>query len=118
MVSMYCGTAGCLIAIQNQGNMSAIGARKNVSPTHKLKDITGELAVNILFRFLCILISFAFIILVLRIPLNTRLPFALLAIFIGCTTGMTMGFFIGAIGNMSENVKPGWSWSSPWAAVS
>ena len=60
MVSMYCGTAGCLIAIQNQGNMSAIGARKNVSPTHKLKDITGELAVNILFRFLCILISFAF----------------------------------------------------------
>lgn len=25
MVSMYCGTAGCLIAIQNQGNMSAIG---------------------------------------------------------------------------------------------
>ncbi len=107
MVSMYCGTAGCLIAIQNQGNMSAIGARKNVSPTHKLKDITGELAVNILFRFLCILISFAFIILVLRIPLNTRLPFALLAIFIGCTTGMTMGFFIGAIGNMSENVKTG-----------
>ena len=37
MVSMYCGTAGCLIAIHNQGNMSAIGARKNVSPTHKLK---------------------------------------------------------------------------------
>lgn len=107
MVSMYCGTAGCLIAIHNQGNLSAIGARKNVSPTHKMKDITGELAANVLFRFVCILISFAFIVLVLGIPLHTRLPFALLAIFAGCLTGMTFGFFIGAIGNMNENVKTG-----------
>lgn len=107
MVCMYTGIAGCYIAIHNQANLSALGARKNISPTHKMKQITGELIANILLRFLCVLISFAYIVLVLKIDLTTRLPFAILSIFVGCMTGMTFGFFLGAIGNLSENLKIG-----------
>lgn len=107
MVCMYSGMSGCIIAICNQANLSALGARRNVAPTHKMKQITGELIANLLLRFLCVLISFAYIVLILKIDLTTRLPLAILSIFIGCMTGMTFGFFLGAIGNLSENTKFG-----------
>lgn len=105
MVCMYTGTAGCYIAIHNQANLSTLGARKNISPVHKLKMISGELIANIILRFFCVLISFAYIVLVLKIDLTARLPLAILSIFVGCMTGMTFGFFLGTIGNISENVK-------------
>lgn len=105
MVCMYTGTAGCYIAIHNQANLSTLGARKNISPVHKLKMISGELIANIILRFFCVLISFAYIVLVLKIDLTARLPLAILSIFVGCMTGMTFGFFLGTISNISENVK-------------
>lgn len=107
MVCMYSGMSGCIIAICNQANLSALGARRNIAPTHKLKQITGELIANLLLRFLCVLISFAYIVLILKIDLTTRLPLAILSIFIGCMTGMTFGFFLGTIGNLSDNTKFG-----------
>lgn len=105
MVSMYSGTAGLYICIYNQGNLSALGARKNVAPTHKMKLLLGEMSANILIRFLCLLTSFAFIVLVLKIDLTTRLPFAILAMFMGCVAGSSLGFFLGSIGNLSEGIK-------------
>ena len=107
MVCMYTGIAGCYVAINNQANLSALGARKNISPIHKLKQIGGELFANLILRFLCVLISFAYIVLILRIDLTTRLPFAILSIFVGCMTGMTFGFFLGAMGRLSEGIKIG-----------
>lgn len=107
MVCMYSGMSGCIIAICNQANLSALGARRNIAPTHKLKQITGELIANLLLRFLCVLISFAYIVVILKIDLTTRLPLAILSIFIGCMTGMTFGFFLGTIGNLSDNTKFG-----------
>lgn len=107
MVCMYSGMSGCIIAIHNQANLSALGARRNVAPIHKLKQITVELVANILLQFLCVLISFAYIVLVLKIDLTARLPLAILSIFVGCMTGMTFGFFLGTIGNLSENMKFG-----------
>lgn len=107
MVCMYSGTAGCYIAIRNQGNLSYLGARRNISPTHKMKTIIGELMANVLFHFISIMISFAYIVLILNIDLTTKLPFAILSIFMGCLTGVSFGFFIGAIGNISEDMKIG-----------
>lgn len=107
MVSMYCGTAGCLIAIQNQGNMSAMRRPQECITDPQIKRHYRRTCSKYPVSFSLYFNLFCLYYLVLRIPLNTRLPFALLAIFIGCTTGMTMGFFIGAIGNMSENVKTG-----------
>lgn len=107
MVCMFSGTSGCYVAIYNQANLSDLGARRNIAPTHKLKQIAGELTANLFLRFLCVLVSFAYVVLVLKIDLTARLPLAILSIFIGCMTGMTLGFFLGAIGNLSENVKCG-----------
>ena len=59
MSCLYTALSGMYIAINNQGNLSALGARKNVAPTHKLKLIAGELLSCIIFRFLINLIGFA-----------------------------------------------------------
>ncbi len=105
MVCMYCGMVGCYIAINNQGNLSDLGARKNISPVHKMKTLAGELTANVILRFFCVLISFAYIVLILKIDLTARLPFAILSMFAGCLTGTTFGFFIGSISNLSEHMK-------------
>lgn len=105
MSCLYTALSGLYIAINNQGNLSALGARKNISPTHKLKLIAGELFSCIIFRFLINLIGYAYIVLVLQIDLTTRLPLAILTIFVSCAAGTSLGFCVGSIGRASENTK-------------
>lgn len=105
MSCLYTALSGMYIAINNQGNLSALGARKNVAPTHKLKLIAGELFSCIIFRFLINLIGFAYIVLVLKIDLTARLPLAILTIFVSCMAGTSLGFCLGSIGRAAENTK-------------
>ena len=55
-------SSGLLITINNQGNLSVLGERRCISPTHKLKSILGELFTFIVFNFMCNLISYIYII--------------------------------------------------------
>lgn len=107
MACLYTGMAGVYVSVHNQGNLSALGARRNISPTNKMKNIVAELFSNIVFQFLCNLIGFFFLLLVLKAEIGAKLPFAILTVFVSCLTGVTMGFFIGAFGNLSSNVKEG-----------
>lgn len=111
MACLFTAINGIYISIENQGNLSALAARKNISPVHKLTAITGELIANILFEFLLNLLAFFFLILVLKVDLTTRLPMAVLAIFISVTVGVSFGFFIGAVGTKTEEFKTGISFS-------
>ena len=107
MACLFTSLSGLYVSLNNQGNLSAIGARRNISPVHKMKVIVAELFANVIFQFICNLVSFAFIVLVLRIDLTYHLPQAILTVFVGCLTGTTMGFFVGAIGTLSEGMKQG-----------
>ena len=107
MACLFTSLSGLYVSLNNQGNLSAIGARRNVSPVHKMKVIIAELFSNVIFQFICNLVSFAFIVLVLKIDLTYHLPLAILTVFVGCLTGTTMGFFVGAIGAFSEGTKQG-----------
>ncbi len=94
MACLFTSLSGLYVSLNNQGNLSAIGARRNVSPVHKM-------------QFICNLVSFAFIVLVLKIDLTYHLSLAILTVFVGCLTGTAMGFFVGAIGAFSEGTKQG-----------
>ena len=107
MSCLFTSMSGLLIAIYNQGNLSELGARKNLSPTHKLKSIVGELTACILSRFCCNLIAFFYVAFVLQVSITTRLPLAILALFISCLVGVTSGFFLGSIGKMAEQTQTG-----------
>ena len=105
MACLMTASAGMRISIDNQGNLSMLGARRCISPMHKLKSIIGELIGYVIFNFTCNLIAFIFINVVLKIDLTAHLSFAVLTLFIATLTGISFGFFIGSIGTFNENIK-------------
>lgn len=107
MVALFGTTVGLEAATRNQGNLSAIGARKCVSPTHKLKSITATLFAGYFVQLICVALSTTFILYVLKIDMGDNIPMLYLSGAIGTFTGVTLGFFIGSIGTASENMKMG-----------
>lgn len=107
MACLFTSMGGLMVSLNNQGNLSVLGARKNISATNKLISIIGELIAMVLFEFLLNTLAFLFLILVLRVDMASRLPFAILTIFTSTMTGVTLGFFIGSIGRKSEGFKTG-----------
>lgn len=107
MACLYTAMGGLFVAVENQANLSTLAARKNISPAKKQVTIIGELAASILFEYVLNLLAFLFIVFVLQVDMTTRLPYALLAIFVSTMTGICLGFFLGSIGPKSEGGKVG-----------
>lgn len=107
MACLFTSSGGVLIATENQGNLSELGMRKCLSPTHKLKSIIGELFATTTYEFALNFIGFLYVAYVLKVDIASRLPLAILATFIGCLTGVTLGFFIGCIGHKGKDFKQG-----------
>lgn len=107
MACLYTSIGGMFVAIENQGNLSALGARKNISPARKQITIVGELAASIILEFILNVLAFLFVTFVLQVDMTARLPFALLTIFVSTMTGISLGFFIGTLGSKSEKFKIG-----------
>lgn len=105
MVCLYTAMAGCSLAISNQGNLSALGMRKCISPVNKMKSICSSLAGCILVQFLCVLVSFLYMALILKIDFGTHIPQILLTMFVGCIAGVSFGFMIGSLGHMKSSLK-------------
>ena len=96
-----------IFATSNQGNLSAIGARKCVSPVHKLKAIIVKLAASICVQSLCTFISISYILFILRIDMGDKIPMIYLSGILGSVLGVSLGFFIGSATSASESAKMG-----------
>lgn len=107
MACLYTAMGGILVATENQGNLSNLGMRKCLSPTHKLKSIVCELFATATYEFLLNFIGFVYIAFVLKVDITSRLPLAVLTTFVGCLTGVSLGFFIGCFGHKSQEFKQG-----------
>ncbi len=107
MACLFASMAGLHISLNNQGNLTALGARKNISATGKLTSITSELIATALFEFLLNTLAFLFLVFVLKVDMTARLPLAVFSILISSLTGVSLGFFIGSIGNRGEDFKTG-----------
>ncbi|MCH5192597.1 MAG: ABC transporter permease [Oscillospiraceae bacterium] len=107
MVALYGTITGLHITIGNQANLSALGARKNCSPTPKSISLAASLLGSYLVQAVCMIICVTFVEFVLQIDLGSKLPLVYLAAVIGGMTGVSMGFFVGSIGNMNYGVKLG-----------
>lgn len=105
MACMYASFAGSQIAIKNQANLSDIGARKCLSPCHKLLSVTAEFLSCFLAQFFCIAANIVFYVYILKIDFGTSLPLLLFTASVGCMMGVSFGFFIGCINRWSANVK-------------
>lgn len=111
MVAFFGSITGLHIAIGNQGNLSAIAARKCISPTHKLTSITANLLASFLAQAVCVIVSITFIKYILGEDIGDKTPLIYISGIIGSLAGVTFGFFIGSIGKMSIGTKTGISMS-------
>lgn len=107
MACLYTSMGGVLVATHNQANLSDLGMRKCLSPTHKLKSIVSELIATSTYEFALNFIGFIYVAYVLKVDITSRLPLAILTTFVGCLTGVSLGFFIGSFGQKSQDFKQG-----------
>ncbi len=105
MVALYGSITGLGIALDNQANFSAVGARKNCSSANKFIVILTALCGRCIAQICCTILSVSYITFILDVDFGNRLPFVYLAGCVASCTGVAMGFFIGSFGRMKENVK-------------
>lgn len=98
MMGMYC-------AINHQANLSALGARVEVSPMRKLKDIVSSLTATVIVHNVFVNIAAVYLVFVLRINFGIPFGFILIINFLSTVVGNCLGCFVGSIGTMKENVK-------------
>ncbi|MBR1874262.1 MAG: ABC transporter permease [Eubacterium sp.] len=107
MVAMFGSVTGLHIAIGNQANLSALGARRNCSPTHKFSALLAGLTGSYIAQSVCVILCITFEVLVLGIDYGTRLPLVYVASILGGILGVSFGFLIGSIGSMKLGLKVG-----------
>ncbi len=104
MSCLFSSFAGVAFTIKNQANLSAIGARKNVSNTGGLTQIVSGLSAIWILLSVMTCIAFVYLMLI-GVNFGDEIPRIILTIFVGNMVGLTSGFFIGSIGKLSEGVK-------------
>lgn len=107
MTCLFAAMAGSDMAISNQANLSALGARRCISPVPHLVALLGSLSAVLLFEFLTVLCALFYFIGVLKIDFGAQFGYVALASLCGCLTGITLGFLIGCIGRFNNATKFG-----------
>ncbi len=107
MTCLYAAMAGSNIAIDEQANLSVLGARRSISPAPKFITTLGDLAALLIFEFSTVLIALFYFSAVLGVDFGSRLVYIALTALCGCLTGISLGFFIGSIGRFNKGTKFG-----------
>lgn len=105
MTCLYGCSLGLKCALSIQANLSPLAARRNISPTHKLKIITSDFLVSVLVQFVAVVLLICYLVFGLNINFGDRIGYVLCTSLVGCIIGVSNGLFIGSIGSMNENVK-------------
>ena len=107
MVAMFGSITGLHITIQNQGNLSKLGARKCCSPTPKSVSIGASLLGSMLVQAACMAIAVSFLHFVLKVDFGSRLGMIYLTAMLGGILGLAFGFCIGSVGRFQTGTKNG-----------
>lgn len=105
MTCMYGAVIGRRCVEDIQANLSPLGARREISPAHKLTVIFADFCGAVVVDFASVVLLFFYLTAVLKVDFGTRIPYIILSAFAGSVIGVAMGTFIGSIGGISINVK-------------
>ncbi len=105
MAALFGMVTGVFSATNNQGNLSAIGARKCLSPNNRFITMTSSLTAAFITQLCSVIIATTFVLFVLKIDMGGNIPMIYLSGAIGAFAGISIGFFIGSAGRMSVAVK-------------
>ena len=105
----YACLSGAFLGVQSsedgQANISALGARRSITPTHKLTLIMIDMAVLFIDHFFNILILCLYISKVIKIILGNDTGALLLVDFMGSMIGVCLGVAIGCLARISFTMK-------------
>lgn len=104
MTALFGSMSGLFVAQENQGDLSALGARRCCSPVNKLTSITATLLAFHVVEMICMVISVTFLRFVLKVDFGSKLPLVYLAAVLGGIMGISMGFFVGSF-RIKEGLK-------------
>ncbi|MBR6228662.1 MAG: ABC transporter permease [Eubacterium sp.] len=107
MVSIFGSLAAMHIAINNQANLSPMGMRRSCAGTPKSMVVLPGLIGTYITHSACVLISITFLKFALQIDFGDKLLLVYLTGICGAIMGVSLGFFVGAIGKLSEGAKTG-----------
>ena len=107
MVALFGMTVALHVALFSEANLSDYGARRSCSSTPKLTTIMAGLCGCFLSQILCVAVCITFQAFVLKVDFGGRLPFVYLGGALGAVMGVSMGFFVGAIGRLKYEAKIG-----------
>ncbi len=107
MVCLNTATLGSDAIISIQANQSALAARINVAPTHKLKSFLTFIASQLTFHVISLSVTLLYLTKVLGVEFGTNMGYVLLLCVVASIMGMTLGSFISAIITKSAGFKVG-----------
>ncbi|MCF2683465.1 ABC transporter permease [Faecalicatena contorta] len=98
---------GVRFAMDSQANLSALGARRSITPTHKLTLILIDMLVIVAVHFLDVLILNLYIVKVLGFSLGDQVGTLILINLMGSLIGVCMGIVLGCVSRLSLGVRMG-----------
>lgn len=105
MVAICGSMAGLSAAMNNQANQSALGARKNCSPTPKRTNLSAAIIATFAAQSFCMILCVTFLRFVLRINFGGNLFLLYVAAILAGFVGNSLGFFIGSVGRLKFEAK-------------
>ena len=102
---------GCFIgfgsAISLQANLTALAARRCITPTHKLKLILSEQIASFCLGYFDVVVLLLYLRYILKLDFQGQMGSMLLVCFFGSLIGVSLGIFVGSFGKMKEGAKIG-----------
>lgn len=105
MVGLLGSNLGVYMSVDNQANLSPLGARRCCAPKSKIISIVSALLARFAAETICVSVSLTYLIFVLGIDFGTKIPFVYLAGILGGFLGTSFGFFVGSIGTKDGDTK-------------
>ncbi len=105
MVAIFGSITGLHIAIDYQANLSPLGARRSCASVPYAFSRIAAILGSWLTQAVCMVICVSYLAFVLKIDFGSRLPLVYLAAVLAGCMGVSLGFFIGSIGKLSQNAK-------------
>ncbi len=108
LIAMAC-LYGSFLGLQNaediQANITALGARRHITPTHHMKLIVADLLAAFTVHFTNVLLVCAYLRFILKIQIGSQPVYFLLVCLLGSIIGVTLGLFIGSVSRRSPGLK-------------
>jgi ABC-2 type transport system permease protein len=105
MTCLFSAISGCYATGTIQANQTAIAARINVAPTHKLKAFLSMISATMVFQFMSAIILVTYLSQVLKVDFGDRLLHIGVLCLVGCFTGTMFGALFGSLTKFKAEVK-------------